>query len=90
MKFNHKFTKPEFAPPIKFKCDVHPWMFAYVGVFPHPFFDVSREEGTYKLTGLAPGKHVIEIWHHKAGTQTAEIEVKAGENKLDFTVEPKS
>ena len=88
MKFDHKFTKPEFDPPVKFKCDVHPWMFAYCAVFPHPFFDVTREAGTFKISGLAPGKYTLVIWHHKGGSQTQEVEVKAGETKtVDVTVE---
>lgn len=90
MKFNHKFTKAEFDPPVKFKCDVHPWMFAYCAVFPHPFFDVTREAGTFKISGLAPGKYTLVIWHHKGGSQTQEVEVKAGETKtVDITIEAK-
>lgn len=88
MKFVHKFTKPEF--PVRFKCDVHPWMFAYVHVVPHPFFDTTREAGTFTLKGLPPGKYTVEAWHHKAGTQTADVEVGAGETKnVDFTFELK-
>src|SRR5688500_4429329 len=35
-----EFDKPE-EKPISVKCDVHPWMQAYVGVFAHPFFAVT-------------------------------------------------
>ncbi|MDB6023957.1 MAG: hypothetical protein JWM68_180, partial [Verrucomicrobiales bacterium] len=34
-----RFLKPEIM--LRFKCDVHPWMFAYVGVVEHPFFAVT-------------------------------------------------
>src|SRR5262249_43358500 len=34
MKMTHTFDKPEVMVP--FKCDVHGWMNAYVGVLPHP------------------------------------------------------
>ena len=33
------FAKPE--PIFQIKCDVHPWMSAYIGVFTHPFFSVD-------------------------------------------------
>lgn len=90
MKFSHKFTKAEIIPPVKFKCDVHPWMFAYIAVVPHPFFATTREDGSYKISGLAPGKYAIEIWHHKGGSQTQEVTVGAGETKqADFTIEAK-
>jgi hypothetical protein len=89
MTFTHKFTKPEM-PPIKFKCDVHPWMFAYCAVLPHPFFDTTREGGTFKISNLPPGNYVVEAWHHKAGTQTANVTVTAGGTATaDFTFEAK-
>jgi hypothetical protein len=34
------FTRPEY---VRVKCDVHPWMTGYVGVFDHPFFAVTSE-----------------------------------------------
>ena len=39
------FAKPEMF--LKFKCDVHPWMFAWISVFDHPYFDVSDKDGTF-------------------------------------------
>jgi plastocyanin len=74
---------------LKFKCDVHPWMFAYVSVFDHPYFSVSGKDGGYKIANLAPGKYTVEARHRKGGTVTKEIEVKDGENKLDLEIELK-
>ena len=34
------FPKPEGM--FQVKCDVHPWMSAYIGVFTHPFFSVTK------------------------------------------------
>ncbi len=76
--------------PFKVKCDVHPWMGAWVAVYDHPFFNVTGKEGTFEIKNLPPGKYVIEAWHEKFGTQTATVEVKSGEAKeQDFTFEPK-
>lgn len=86
--FKHKFDKPEVM--VKFKCDVHPWMFAYVGVVPHPFFAVTDESGSYKISGLPAGDYTIEAWHLKGGTQTQKVKVAAGETKADFTIEAKN
>lgn len=90
MKVTHKFEKPEVGRPVRFKDDVHPWEFAWCFVVPHPFFEVTRETGAYKLSGLSPGKYAIEAWHQRCGTQTVEVAVGAGETKTqDFTFEPK-
>ena len=91
MKFTHKFDKPEVDAPVKFKCDVHPWMFAWLFVMPHPFYDVTREAGTFKISGLPPGEYTIVAWHHKAGTQTAKVKVDAGGTATsDFAFEAKA
>src|SRR5207253_5146193 len=31
------------------KCDVHPWMSAYVAVLDNPFFDVTKDDGSFNI-----------------------------------------
>jgi plastocyanin len=81
------FDKPE--PFIKFKCDVHPWMFAWVSVFDHPYFAVSGPDGKFTIKNVPPGKYTLEAAHRKLGTQDADIEVPAGGVAQDFTFEVK-
>lgn len=82
------FAKPESF--LKFKCDVHQWMFAWVSVFDHPYFAVSAKDGTFKIANVPPGKYKIQAAHRKAGTVTQDVEVKEGEPaKVDFTLEAK-
>jgi plastocyanin len=73
------FTKADVM--VKFKCDVHPWMTAYVGVLEHPFFSVSGDDGSFSIKGLPAGDYEVAAWHEKYGTQTAKIKVGAGEAK---------
>jgi len=83
-------TLDKAEPFLKFKCDVHPWMFAWVSVFDHPYFAVSAKDGTFKIANVPAGKYKIEAAHRKAGSVVQEIEVKDGEAaKIDFTLEPK-
>jgi hypothetical protein len=82
------FSKPENF--LKFKCDVHQWMFAWVSIFDHPYFAVSAKDGSFKIANVPPGKYKIQAAHRKAGTVTQEVEVKEGEPaKVDFTLEVK-
>ena len=82
-KLSVKFEKPE--APFKIKCDVHPWMGAYIGVFDHPCFSVSGDDGTYIISDLKPGEYVIEAWHEKLGSQTANVTVSDSAAHQDFT-----
>jgi hypothetical protein len=63
---------------VKLKCDVHPWMTAYVLVSTHPFFAVTDDTGSFKLTGLPVGNYTVEAWHERYGAKTAEIAVAEG------------
>ena len=77
------FPKPE--PVFQVKCDVHPWMSAFIGVFTHPFFTVTATDGKYTLSGLDPGTYEITAWHERLGLQTASVTVAANDKKTqDF------
>jgi len=76
-----QFDKSE--APFKVKCDVHPWMGAFIGVFDHPYFAVTGDDGSYVISGLEPGVYVIEAWHEKLGSQTANVTV--GDSAANFT-----
>jgi len=77
---------------VKFKCDVHPWMFAYVGVLDHPYFAVTDKEGKFKLPAdLPPGTYTVVAYHLKAGEASQEITVGAdGKKDVNFTLEVKT
>ncbi len=68
------FNRPEVL--VRFKCDVHPWMFAYVGVVAHPFYAVTDRTGSFEIPNLPPGRYTIEAKHLKAGTVSREIVIK--------------
>jgi plastocyanin len=77
------FDKPENV--FQIKCDVHPWMSAYIGVFTHPFFSTTGADGKFTLANLDPGTYEITAWHERLGTQTASITVGANDKKTqDF------
>jgi len=63
------------------KCDVHPWMQSYIGVFSHPFFAVTKPDGKFSLANLDAGTYEIEAWHERLGTQKATVTLGAGDTK---------
>ena len=79
------FRAPE--KPIKVKCDVHPWMAAYVFVMEHPFHSTTGADGTYRIDGLPAGAYELVFWHEKLGEQVVEVEVADDVEGLDLTLE---
>ena len=76
MTFERTFDSPEVMVP--FKCDVHGWMNAYVGVLDHPYFATTGLDGMFDISSLPPGDYVIEAWHESLGSQTQNITVTTG------------
>ncbi len=74
-------TFPKSESMFEVKCDVHPWMSAYIGVFTHPFFSVTGTDGKFTISGLDAGTYEITAWHERLGTQTTSITVAANETK---------
>jgi plastocyanin len=83
MPVEETFTREEITIPVK--CNIHPWMHAYIAVFKHPYFAVTDKDGSFDLKNLPPGTYTIKAWHEKLGTLTQKVTVGGSESKtLDF------
>jgi len=73
------------AEYFRVKCDVHPWMSAYIAVFEHPFFAVTKDDGTYKIPikGLADGDYTLTFWHEKYATDPVEEKITVKDGKVE-------
>jgi hypothetical protein len=71
--------KPEAM--IEIKCDIHPWMRAYLGAFDHPYFALSGADGSFTLKNLPPGEYTVEAWHERFGTRSQKVALGAKETK---------
>jgi len=78
------FARPEVA--ITLKCNLHPWMTAHVAVFSHPYFQVTGQDGSFKLKNVPPGPYTVAAWHERYGSseQTVTLGPK-GEAKVSIT-----
>lgn len=64
---------------VRFGCDIHPWMRAFVIVTDHPFFGVSGDDGVFRIERVPAGKYRLEAWHARYGLKTEEITVTEGQ-----------
>jgi hypothetical protein len=79
------FAKPEM---IHVKCDVHPWMSAYLCIFDHPFFAVTGDDGKFRIPRLPSGSYTLVAWHERYGSLEQSFTV-ADDKPADVTFEYK-
>ena len=78
----YTFDKPENF--LKFQCDVHSWMFAWVTIEDSPYFAVSDKSGKFTIKDVPPGKYTITAIHRKLGSQKLDVEVKDSNVAVNF------
>jgi len=79
LDYERRFQSEPDNLPIRLSCDIHPWMYAWVYAFDHPFFSVTDEYGGFRIDRVPPGRYRIVV-HQPDGRLTAEgaIVVAAG------------
>jgi hypothetical protein len=83
----YSFVKPEKF--LKFQCDVHPWMFAWVTIVDSPYYALTGADGKFVIKNVPPGTYTIEAAHRKAGASTQQVVVKDTDVTVNFTFEAK-
>jgi plastocyanin len=84
-----RFLKPEVMIPVK--CNIHSWMHAYIGVLDHPYFAISKDDGSFEISNLPAGTYTLSIWQEKLGTQEQQITVAPQKHATaNFTYKGKS
>ena len=57
------FTASE--DPFYVKCDVHPWMKAWIMVADHPYFAITNSDGSYTIENVPAGTYEVGFWQEK-------------------------
>lgn len=83
----YTFDKPEMF--MKFQCDVHPWMFAWVSLVNNPYYAVSGADGKFVIKDVPPGTYTVVASHRKLGEQKQTIIVTDKDVTANFTFEVK-
>jgi hypothetical protein len=55
----------------------HPWPRAYVAVFDHPYFAVTKPDGSFAIDGVPPGTYTLVAWHERTGRAEQSVSVAA-------------
>lgn len=77
---------------INISCDIHKWMNAKAAVFDHPYYAVTKEDGTFEIKGIPAGAEVeVVVWHESMGDslkkgRSEKVTLKEGENTKDVKV----
>jgi plastocyanin len=79
----YTFDKPEMF--MKFQCDVHPWMFAWVSLFDSPYYAISGTDGKFVIKDVPPGSYTVVASHRKLGEQTQTVQVADKDVTVNFS-----
>ena len=63
------------------RCDMHPWMRAWVFVSPSRHYAVLTEPTTIDFTGIAPGEYVLHDWQPNRPESIRAVSLAAGETR---------
>ena len=63
------------------RCDMHPWMRAWVFVPPSRHYAVVDQPTTVRFTGIAPGEYVLHDWQPGRPENIRVVRLAAGETR---------
>jgi plastocyanin len=82
--------KRELARPgvVRFECDAHGWMEAWIYVLEHPYFAVTDENGAFRIEDVPPGDYTLVTRQEYIGEAEENVQLAAGET-IELTLELK-
>lgn len=81
--------------PIRVQCDFHKFMEAYVFVFDHPYFAITKEDGSFTIPRVPAGAELtLMAWHEEPVLDALDrmgkaMTFKAGKNEFSFSIKAK-
>ncbi len=74
-KISKKLSK---AGILGIKCDAgHTWMQSFIHVFSHPYFAVSKADGTFEIAKIPAGTYTLVAWHETLGELKQKVTITA-------------
>ena len=82
--------KAKTSGPLIFRCSYHDYMEGWSLILEHPYFFITRQDGTFSITDIPVGTYTLIAWH-PSGTAEKVIQVKSAQTlniTLDFQPTP--
>ena len=67
-------------------CDIHKHMRGFIHIVDNPHFALCKEDGTYSIAGVPPGKYTLVVWKEFFDEVRLPVEVKADGAKVDVSL----
>ncbi len=81
-----KIAHYDLPENFKVKCEVHPWMSAWICVINNPYFAVTDADGVYSIDtkGLSDGQYTLTFWQERFGEHDQKVTLKDGKGTADY------
>jgi hypothetical protein len=63
---------------VRFECDAHGWMEAWIYVLAHPYFAITDENGGFRIEDVPPGEYVLVARQEYIGEVEQAVQAGAG------------
>ena len=71
---------------VELLCNVHLGMSAFIVVLENPYFAQTGPDGTYRISGVPAGVHLLRCWHKRFPAQERLVRVtETGTVTVDFS-----
>ncbi|MHC4177545.1 MAG: twin-arginine translocation signal domain-containing protein [Planctomycetota bacterium] len=61
-----RFRRPQRIP-VPIVCNYHPWESAYILPLDHPYVEITKMDGTFRISKLPVGPLEFQVWHERVG-----------------------
>jgi hypothetical protein len=76
MRIERPIKKPGM---MRIECDTHGWMLAWAYVADHPYYAVTKKDGTFSIPDVPPGSYTLVAWHEYTDATEVPVTVKPKE-----------
>jgi plastocyanin len=77
----HLRVKKQLEEPglYRVECEDHEGALAWIYVAENPYYDQTKEDGSFRITDVPPGRYTLVVWHEYTGEEPIPLTVKANQ-----------